>query len=71
MDYYDILETTYVTRRPGVPRKVMLKCFIIKTHFEIPFLRKLVKFLSSYPYWCWIAGLPSVPHLSTFSRAAS
>ncbi|WP_422665485.1 ATP-binding protein [Aneurinibacillus thermoaerophilus] len=71
LDCLNIPETTYVTGRPAVPRTSMLKCFIIKTDFGIASLQKLVRFLSSYPYWCWIVGLPYVPHLSTFSRAAT
>ncbi|WP_052947392.1 transposase [Aneurinibacillus tyrosinisolvens] len=71
VDCLEIPETPYFTGRPGFPKKVMLKFFINKTHFGIASLRKLVSFLRNYPYWCWIAGLPSVPHLSTFSRAAT
>nr|AAS49128.1 putative truncated transposase [Aneurinibacillus thermoaerophilus] len=49
LDCLDISETTYVTGRPAVSRKSMLKCFIIKTDFGIASLRKLVRFLSNYP----------------------
>jgi hypothetical protein len=71
IDFVTIPETIYITGRPGIPQKVMLKCFIIQTHFGIAYLRMLVKFLKHYPYWCWVAGLSHVPHLSIFSRAAA
>ncbi|MEJ9267700.1 ISNCY family transposase, partial [Bacillus thuringiensis] len=38
-----------ITGRPPICRKALLKCFFIKTVFQINSLRKLTRFLHHYP----------------------
>ncbi|RBW70763.1 transposase [Bacillus taeanensis] len=63
-------ELPYVTSRPRISRKIMLKCLAIKAHLAIDSLKQRVKLFQDYPYWRWVVGFDHVPHLSTFSRAA-
>ncbi|HDR5354502.1 TPA: ISNCY family transposase, partial [Bacillus thuringiensis] len=39
-----------VTGRPPICRKALLKCFFLKTVFQINSLRKLTRFLHRYPW---------------------
>jgi transposase len=70
IDSLSLLETPYVTGRPPVSKKLMLKCFFLKTYFAIDSLRKLVRILQRFRCFQRACGLSEVPHLSTFSRAA-
>ncbi|MBG9585491.1 transposase, partial [Bacillus thuringiensis] len=54
--------------RPPICRKALLKCFFVKTVFQINSLRKLTRFLHQYPSFRVSCGLSLVPHISTFSR---
>jgi hypothetical protein len=67
----NIPDPAYRTGRPRIPRKVLLKCFLLQAYFGIASLRKLVYFLKAHSYWRFTTGLSEVPHLSTFSRAAA
>ncbi|MGG1328775.1 transposase, partial [Bacillus tropicus] len=59
------------TGRPPICRKALLKCFFLKTVFQIDSLRKLTRFLHQYPSFRVSCGLSSVPHISTFSRVGT
>ncbi|KIQ77043.1 transposase, partial [Bacillus sp. L_1B0_8] len=60
-----------VTGRPPICRKALLKCFFLKTVFQIDSLRKLNRFLHQYPSFRASCGLSFVPHISTFSRVGA
>ncbi|MEC2394916.1 DDE transposase [Bacillus thuringiensis serovar shandongiensis] len=60
-----------VTGRPPICRKALLKCFFLKTVFQINSLRKLTRFLHQYPLFRTSCGLSFVPHISTFSRVGT
>lgn len=60
-----------VTGRPPICRKALLKCFFLKTVFQIDSLRKLTRFLHQYPSFRVSCGLSFVPHISTFSRVGT
>ncbi|MDX9637517.1 transposase [Bacillus sp. PBL-C9] len=60
-----------VTGRPPICRKALLKCFFLKTVFQIDSLRKLTRFLHQYPSFRVSCGLYFVPHVSTFSRVGT
>ncbi|KIU73030.1 hypothetical protein C797_20180 [Bacillus thuringiensis Sbt003] len=60
-----------MTGRPPICRKALLKCFFIKTVFQINSLRKLTRFLHQYPSFRVSCGLSLVPHISTFSRVGT
>ncbi|ODA15007.1 transposase [Geobacillus thermoleovorans] len=70
IDQLSFLETPYVTGRPPVSKKALLKCFFLKTYFAMDSLRQLVNILHRFGYFRRICGLLEVPHLSTFSRAS-
>jgi hypothetical protein len=70
IDSLSLPETPYVTGRPPVSKKSLLKCFFLKTYFAIDSLRKLVRVLQRFRCFQRVCGLGEVPHLSTFSRAA-
>ncbi|MFZ7807486.1 transposase [Bacillus thuringiensis] len=57
--------------RPPICRKALLKCFFVKTVFQINSLRKLTRFLHQYPSFLVACGLSFVPHISTFSRVGT
>ena len=59
------------TGRPPICRKALLKCFFVKTVFQIHSLRKLTRFLHQYPLFRAFCGLSAVPHISTFSRVGT
>ena len=71
LNQLSIPEKPYVTGRPPIPKRVLLKSFVLKTVFQVPSLRKLVSFLKQFPYFRNLCGLTEVPHFSTFSRTAS
>ncbi|MGR5965597.1 transposase [Bacillus cereus] len=60
-----------ITGRPPICRKALLKCFFVKTVFQINSLRKLTCFLHQYPSFRVSCGLSFVPHISTFSRVGT
>ncbi|RVU64594.1 ISNCY family transposase, partial [Bacillus thuringiensis] len=60
-----------MTGRPPICRKALLKCFFVKTVFQINSLRKLTRFLHQYPSFRVSCGLSLVPHISTFSRVGT
>ncbi|MED3467175.1 transposase, partial [Bacillus thuringiensis] len=60
-----------ITGRPPICRKALLKCFFVKTVFQINSLRKLTRFLHQYPSFRVSCGLSFVPHISTFSRVGT
>ncbi|MHA2890535.1 transposase [Bacillus cereus] len=60
-----------ITGRPPICRKTLLKCFFVKTVFQIHSLRKLTRFLHQYPSFRASYGLSFVPHISTFSRVGT
>ncbi|MEK4614487.1 transposase [Bacillus sp. FSL K6-0067] len=60
-----------MTGRPPICRKSLLKCFFLKTVFQISSLRKLTRFLHQYPSFRSSCGLSFVPHISTFSRVGT
>ncbi|OQR53321.1 transposase [Bacillus sp. CDB3] len=60
-----------VTGCPPICRKALLKCFFLKTVFQIDSLRKLTRFLHQYPSFRVSCGLSFVPHISTFSRVGT
>lgn len=60
-----------ITGRPPICRKALLKCFFLKTVFQINSLRKLNRFLHQYPSFRASCGLSFVPHISTFSRVGT
>ncbi|EJP81926.1 ISNCY-like element ISBth165 family transposase [Bacillus thuringiensis] len=60
-----------LTGRPPICRKALLKCFFVKTVFQINSLRKLTRFLHQYPSFRVSCGLSFVPHISTFSRVGN
>ncbi|MEH7735370.1 transposase [Bacillus pumilus] len=60
-----------VTGRPPICRKALLKCFFLKTVFQIDSLCKLTHFLHQYPSFRASCGLSFVPHISTFSRVST
>jgi hypothetical protein len=62
-------EAPYVTGRPPISKKSLLKCFFLKTYFSIDSLRQLVNTLERFGYFRRICGLKEVPYLFTFSRA--
>jgi hypothetical protein len=68
IDQLSLLETPYVTGRPPISKKSLLKCFFIKNLFS---LRQLVKTLKRFGCFRRICGLKEVPHLSMFSRAST
>nr|WP_278342925.1 transposase [Parageobacillus thermoglucosidasius] len=70
IDSLSLPETPYVTEKPPVSKKSLLKCFFLKTFFSIDSLRKLVRILQRFRCFQRACGLGEVPHLSTFSRAA-
>ena len=59
------------TGRPPICRKALLRCFFLKTVFQIDSLRKVTRFLHQYPSFRVSCGLSSVPHISTFSRVGT
>ncbi|SFA54190.1 Transposase domain [Anoxybacillus pushchinoensis] len=69
IDQLSLPETPYMTGRPPISKKSLLKCFFLKTYFSIDSLRQLVDTLDRFGYFRWICGPKKVPHLSTFSRA--
>jgi hypothetical protein len=69
IDQLSLPETPYMTGRPPISKKSLLKCFFLKTYFSIDSLRHLVHTLDRFGYFRRICGLKEVPHLSTFSRA--
>ncbi|MBB3907322.1 MULTISPECIES: transposase [Anoxybacillaceae] len=69
IDQLSLPETPYITGRPPISKKSLLKCFFLKTYFSIDSLRQLVETLDRFGYFRRICGLKEVPHLSTFSRA--
>jgi transposase len=71
LDQLSTPEKAYVTGRPPVSRRVLLKSFVLKTVFQIPSLRKLVNFLKQFSYFRNLCGFTQVPHISTFSRTAN
>jgi hypothetical protein len=71
IDQLSLPETPYVTGRPPIPKKSLLKCFFLKTYFSIDSLRQLVHTLDRFGYFRRICELKEVPHLSTFSRAST
>lgn len=71
LDQLSISEKPYVTGRPSVPKRDLLKAFVLKTVFHLPSLRKLVSFLKQFSYFRNLCGFIEIPHISTFSRAAS
>lgn len=48
IDSLSLPETPYVTGRPPVSKKSLLKCFFLKTYFSIDSLRKLVRILQRF-----------------------
>lgn len=60
-----------VTGCPPICRKALLKCFFLKTVFQIDSLRKLTRFLHQFPSFRASCGLSFVPHISTFSRVGT
>ncbi|MEW4071511.1 transposase, partial [Bacillus thuringiensis] len=60
-----------MTGRPPICRKSLLKCFFLKTVFQISSLCKLTRFLHQYPSFRSSGGLSFVPHISTFSRVGT
>ncbi|QWH75490.1 transposase (plasmid) [Bacillus mycoides] len=60
-----------ITCRPPICRKALLKCFFVKTVFQINSLRKLTRFFHQYPSFRVSCGLSFVPHISTFSRVGT
>ena len=60
-----------MTGRPPICRKALLKCFFVKTVFQINSLGKLTRFLHQYPSFRVACGLSFVPHISTFSRVGT
>ncbi|AMR06314.1 ISNCY family transposase [Bacillus thuringiensis] len=60
-----------ITGRPPICKKALLKCFFVKTVFQINSLRKLTRFLHQYPLFRVSCGLSFVPHISTFSRVGT
>lgn len=70
IDSLALPETPYVTGRPPVSKKSLLKCFFLKTYFSMDSLRKLVRVPQRSRCFQRVCGLGEVPHLSTFSRAA-
>jgi len=60
-----------MTGRPPICRKAVLKCFFLKTVFQINSLRKLTRFLHQYPSFRSSCGLSFVLHISTFSRVGT
>ena len=70
LDQLSIPEKPYVTGRPPVSKRILLKSFVLKTVFQIPSFRKLVDFLNQFSYFRTLCGFTAVPHFSTFSRAA-
>ncbi|MFQ6340397.1 transposase, partial [Bacillus sp. AF62] len=60
-----------MTGRPPLCRKALLKCFFVKTVFQINSLRKLTRFLHQYSSFRVSCGLSLVPHISTFSRVGT
>lgn len=60
-----------ITDCPPICRKVLLKCFFLKTVFQIHSLRKLNRFLPQYPSFCASCVLSFVPHISTFSHVGT
>jgi hypothetical protein len=70
IDSLSLPETPYVTGRPPVSKKSLLKCFFLKTYFSIDSLRKLVRILQRFRCFQRACGFSKVSHLSTFFRAA-
>lgn len=70
LDQLSIPEKPYVTGRPAISKRNLLKSLVLKTVFQIPSLRKLVAFLKQFSYFRNLCGFTEVPHFSTFSRAA-
>lgn len=60
-----------ITSHPPICRKALLKCFFLKTVFQINSLRKLTRFSHQYPSFRASCGLSFVPHISTFSRVGT
>ncbi len=69
IDQLSLPEVPYVTGRPPISKKSLLKCFFLKTCFSMDSLGQLVDTLNRFGYFRQICGLQEVPHLSTFSRA--
>ncbi len=65
IDSLSLPETTYVTGRPPVSKKSLLKCFFLKTYSSIDSLRKLVRILQCFRCFQRACGLGEVPPLST------
>jgi hypothetical protein len=70
IDGMDVDQTPYKTGRPPFCRKMFLKSFFLKAWFRLDSLRKLIKFLKAFPYFSHLCGFSTLPHLSTFARAA-
>ncbi|AOL35798.1 transposase [Geobacillus thermoleovorans] len=57
IDQLSFLETPYVTGKPPVSKKALLKCFFLKTYFAMDSLRQLVNILHRFGYFRRICGL--------------
>ena len=66
---HSLPEAPYVTGRPPISKRSLLKCFFLKTYFSIGSLRQLVNILERFGCFRRVCGLQEVPPLSTFSRA--
>jgi hypothetical protein len=51
IDQLFLPETPYMTGRPPIPKKSLLKCFFLKTYFSIDSLRHLVDTLDRFGYF--------------------
>lgn len=70
IDRLSFWDARYVTGRPPISKKSLLKCLFLKPYFAIDFLRELVRILERFGYFRRICGLSDVPHVSTFFRAS-
>jgi hypothetical protein len=68
MDSLSLPETPYVTGRPPVAKKSLLKCFFLKTYFSLDSLRKLVASCSVFAVFNGLAGLVSPSFVYVFPR---
>jgi hypothetical protein len=50
IDQLSLPETPYMTGRPPISKKSLLKCFFLKTYFSIDSLRHLVHTLDRFGY---------------------
>jgi len=69
IDQLSLPKTPYVTGRPPISKKSLLKCFFLRTYFSIGSLRQLVNILERFGCFRRVCGLQEIPHLSTFARA--